>query len=112
MVCAVKNARNWGIMGGWIAVALLGRLCDWPFTPILPSLCALTLVFIFRSALLGLAGGAFVGALLIAPTALSAPIYLLSDLLLPALQSRWNICVLMFTLIMGGFVGKFTLFFV
>jgi len=105
MVCAVNKRRNWVIMGGCIAVALLGRLSDWAFMPILPSLCALVLVYSFRSALIGLIGGAFVGALLVAPSVLVAPVYLLSDLLLPALQSRWNICVLMFTLIMGGFVG-------
>ena len=89
----------------WIAVAAVSRQADWGFTPILPSICALTLVVLFRSALLGLLGGAFIGAMLAGPSILVAPVYLFNDLLLPALQSRWNLCVLMFTLIMGGFVG-------
>ena len=89
----------------WPVLILFARQGEWVATPILPSLCALSLVFVFRSALLGLAGGALAGAVLLAPVGWAAPYFLVNDLLLPALQSRWNLCVLMFTLIMGGFVG-------
>ena len=101
----MRFSRNVIIFALWPVLLLLSRQAEWPFTPILPSLCALTLVFVFRSALMGLAGGALAGAVLLAPAAWAAPLFLLNDLLVPALQSRWNLCVLMFTLIMGGFVG-------
>ena len=98
-------ARNLLIFALWPVLILFARQAEWSLTPILPSLCALSLVFVFRSALLGLTGGALAGALLLAPVVWTAPLFLINDLLLPALQSRWNLCVLMFTLIMGGFVG-------
>ena len=101
----MQFARKIGLLALWPALILVARQAEWSFAPVLPSLCALSLVFVFRSALLGLTGGALAGALLLSPAAWAAPLFLLSDLLLPALQSRWNLCVLMFTLIMGGFVG-------
>ena len=101
----MRFARNILIFALWPALVLVARQAEWSFTPILPSFCALSLVFVFRSALLGLAGGALAGAVLLAPDAWTAPLFLINDLLLPALQSRWNLCVFMFTLIMGGFVG-------
>ena len=101
----MRFARNLLIFAIWPVLILFARQAEWSLTPILPSLCALSLVFVFRSALLGLAGGALAGAFLLAPVAWMAPLFLINDLLLPALQSRWNLCVLMFTLIMGGFVG-------
>jgi Na+/H+ antiporter NhaC len=105
MVFGVNKSIQWIGILAWIIVAAVARRTSWDFTPILPSICALTLVALFRSALLGLLGGAFIGAMLAGPSSLFAPIYLFNDLLLPALQSRWNLCVLIFTLIMGGFVG-------
>ena len=101
----MQFARKIGLLALWPILILVARQAEWSFTPVLPSLCALSLVFVFRSALLGLTGGALAGALLLSPAAWAAPLFLLNDLLLPALQSRWNLCVLMFTLIMGGFVG-------
>jgi Na+/H+ antiporter NhaC len=101
----MRFSRNVIILALWTILLIVSSQAEWSFTPVLPSLCALTLVFVFRSALMGLAGGALAGAVLLAPSAWLAPLFLLDDLLLPALQSRWNLCVLMFTLIMGGFVG-------
>ncbi|MDG1357453.1 MAG: Na+/H+ antiporter NhaC family protein [Akkermansiaceae bacterium] len=101
----MRFSRNVIILTIWPILLLMSRQAEWVCTPVLPSLCALTLVFVFRSALLGLAGGALAGAVILAPSAWGSPLFLLNDLLLPALQSRWNLCVLMFTLIMGGFVG-------
>ena len=94
-----------GHLAFWLIFTCSARLYEYSFTPILPSLCALSMVLISRSALIGLTGGALAGAILLAPAVWLAPAHLISDLLLPALQSRWNLCVLFFTLIMGGFVG-------
>lgn len=88
-----------------IAVSLYFRSYPAPFSVIWPSIMALIFVFLFRSALLGLAIGALSGALLLSDRWFSAPVVLFDDLIIPSLQSRWNLCVLIFTLIMGGFAS-------
>jgi Na+/H+ antiporter NhaC len=70
-----------------------------------PSVLAVGLVFVTRDLYLALCLGAFSGALLLAGgnpwTAFQA---LWLEHLLPALSDRWNLSVLVFTLLMGGFV--------
>ena len=65
----MRFARNLLIFALWPVLILFARQAEWSLTPILPSLCALSLVFVFRSALLGLTGGALAGAFLLAPVA-------------------------------------------
>ena len=70
-----------------------------------PSVLAVGLVFVTRDLYLALGLGAFSGALLLAGgnpwTAFQS---LWRDHVLPALSDRWNLSVLVFTLMMGGFV--------
>ena len=70
-----------------------------------PSLLAVGLAFVTRNIHLSLFLGAFSGALLIHG---GKPWLAFHDLLIgrliPSLTDRWNICVVVFTLLMGGFV--------
>lgn len=71
-----------------------------------PSVVALSLVFLLRSVLAGLLGGAFSGAILLANgNPLLAFIAFFRAHLIPSLQSSWNASILVFTLLMGGFVA-------
>lgn len=96
-------------MGLMFGLLLIGTLIQkeqpMAFTPIWPSVCALLLVFVARSALMGLTGGALLGAVLLSENTWTAPVVAVDRLLLPALQSRWNLYVLLFTLVMGGFAA-------
>jgi tetracycline resistance efflux pump len=79
---------------------------DLPFRSLWPSLLALLLVFLLRSALAGLLAGALAGALLLAGgNPYAAVIRFVEVHLTGSLQSAWNIRVLVFTMLMGGFVG-------
>lgn len=71
-----------------------------------PSVLAIGLAFITRDIYLSLFAGAFAGAILLANgNPLAAFLALFEKHLLPALADKWNISVLMFTLLMGGLVG-------
>lgn len=71
-----------------------------------PSLVTLSTVLLSRSVITGLLVGATSGTLLLSNgNPLSAFISFFSDHLIPALQNKWNISVLIFTLLMGGFVA-------
>ena len=71
-----------------------------------PTIVTLGLAFLTRQVLLSLLGGTLSGVALLEQGQLSSiPESLLTDHLLPALQSSWNISVILFTLLMGGFVG-------
>ena len=71
-----------------------------------PSLVALASVIALRSALSGLLVGAATGVLILADgnpaTAFTA---FFGKHLIPALQSHWNLSVLIFTLLLGGFAA-------
>jgi Na+/H+ antiporter NhaC len=70
-----------------------------------PSLVALALAFITREIYSSLFLGAFVGAVLLADGNIAtAFISLFADHLIPPLTDRWNVCALLFSLMMGGFV--------
>ena len=71
-----------------------------------PSLVALISVVLLRNALLGLLIGAISGVILIADgNPLAASSLLVKEIILPALSSSWNLSVLAFTLLLGGFAA-------
>jgi Na+/H+ antiporter NhaC len=71
-----------------------------------PSACALVLVFVLRSALAGLLGGALAGSVLLAGgDPLEAGVVLFRDQFLPLFGSTWKLSAIAFTLILGGFVA-------
>ena len=71
-----------------------------------PSVAALSLVLLTRSALLGLLTGAVCGAVLLSA---GSPLAVLEHLLLqqlwPIFGSTWKLSAILFTLILGGFVA-------
>jgi len=96
----------------WVVVATvltlpllaLGRPEGTPLA-LWPSVVAIGLAFLTRDIYLSLAAGAFSGALLLASgNPIVAFLGIFERHLLPALASPWNLSVLVFTLLMGGFV--------
>ncbi len=94
----------------WIAVLLTFA---WLLVPeprsspasLWPSALAVGLAFVTRDIYLSLFLGAFSGAVLLSGgNVFSAFLELFSKHMIPALKDPWNISVLMFTLMMGGFV--------
>ncbi|MCZ6508122.1 MAG: hypothetical protein O7A04_08785, partial [Acidobacteria bacterium] len=70
-----------------------------------PSVVAVTLAFITREIYSSLFLGAFAGTILMANgNVFSAFIDLFANHLIPPLTNRWNVCALVFSLMMGGFV--------
>jgi len=77
-----------------------------PIFSIWPSLVALISVVLLRQAFLGLLVGAISGVILIANgNPLAAFSLLVKGIILPALSSNWNLSVLAFTLLLGGFAA-------
>lgn len=77
-----------------------------PIVSIWPSLVALLSVLLLRKALPGLLIGAVSGVILMTQgNLLQAPIVFISDIFVPALSSEWNLSVLAFTLLLGGFAS-------
>ena len=71
-----------------------------------PSAVAVGLAFVTREIYSSLFLGAFAGALLLAGGNIaSAFIDLFARHLIPPLTSRWNVCALTFSLMMGGFIA-------
>lgn len=71
-----------------------------------PSLVALLVVVLSRSAFVGLLSGAVSGALLISQgNPLDSVTYLITQQFLPIFQSSWKLSAVAFTLILGGFVA-------
>ena len=79
---------------------------DNPWLSLVPSGAALLVVFITRSALVGLLVGAMCGALLVSN---GAPLAAVKQLALqqfwPIFGSSWKLSAILFTLILGGFVA-------
>lgn len=93
------------------ALLLIGLTWLWlssgsPWVALWPSLAALLAVFLTQRVVAGLWLGAFCGAVLLAK---GNPVIAALDLpiryAIPALTDRWNLCVILFTLTMGGFVA-------
>ncbi len=77
-----------------------------PLASLWPAMMALTTVFLLGSVLGGLFLGAACGALLQTHGhPVSSYLLLIDDHLVPSLQSSWNVSVIIFTLLMGGFVA-------
>ena len=103
------TGRGWMILGATIAVLVMsGYLagCESTWSTLWPSLAALAMVLITRSALLGLLIGALCGALLLAGgSVLGAIEQLVLNQFWPIFGSSWKLSAMLFTLILGGFVA-------
>jgi len=78
--------------------------CDVPARALWPSVVAIAAVFLTRSALAGLLIGATAGCLLLTGGhPLPAFVEFVSHHLIPSLQHKWNLSVLIFTMFLGGF---------
>ena len=87
-----------------LVTALVG-VSGWSFGAIWPSVAALVLVFSTRNVLMGLFGGALVGAVLLSDGhLLEVPLQMVERHLLPNFASPWKSGAILFTLILGGFV--------
>lgn len=101
--------RRWTSLGATIIVLvvsayLAGSESAW--RSLWPSLAALAMVLISRSALLGLLIGAGCGAILLAGgSVLGAIEQLLLNQFWPIFGSSWKLSAMLFTLILGGFVA-------
>ena len=103
------TGRGWMSLGATIVVlAMSGYLagCESTWSTLWPSLAALAMVLITRSALLGLLIGALCGALLLASgSVLGAIEQLVLNQFWPIFGSSWKLSAMLFTLILGGFVA-------
>ncbi|VGO18474.1 Na+/H+ antiporter NhaC family protein [Pontiella sulfatireligans] len=94
-------------------IVLIVWLCTWlvvltdaSWTALWPSVVALVSVFLLNRSLSGLLIGASAGLILLANgNPFNAFVSGFSDHLIPVLQSAWNLSVLIFTLLLGGFVA-------
>ena len=76
---------------------------DWSIKALWPSLLGLLSVFLLGRVIAGLLIGASAGAILLAQgNPITAFLSFFTDHLIPALQSGWNISVLLFTLMQRG----------
>ncbi len=93
------------LLGALFALTYLIEWLQPGFRAVWPSVVALVLVFTTRKVLMGLFGGAFAGALLIAGGRIWAvPMDLVEHHLLPSFESPWKSGAIIFTLLLGGFV--------
>jgi Na+/H+ antiporter NhaC len=89
-----------------LAITFIFSQFNIPIFSIWPSLVTLISVVFLRNAFLGLLIGAISGVILMAegnPLAVSS--LLVKEIILPALSSTWNLSVLAFTLLLGGFAA-------
>ncbi len=88
------------------ATTWLWLWADAAFLPLWPSLAALLIVFLVRRVITGILAGAAAGVIIIADgNPAEAFVAFFTEHLIPSLQSSWNISVLIFTLLLGGFVA-------
>ena len=103
------TGRGWmSLVATIVVLAMSGYLagCESTWSTLWPSLAALAMVLITRSALLGLLIGALCGALLLAGgSVLGAIEQLVSNQFWPIFGSSWKLSAMLFTLILGGFVA-------
>ena len=79
---------------------------DSEWTALWPSIVALAAVFLLNRTISGLLLGALAGMILLSDGNLvTAVADLLKDHLLPVLKSTWNLSILAFTLLLGGFAA-------
>ena len=81
-------------------------LLDAHWAALWPSIVAVSTVFLVRRAITGLLAGATSAMILLHQgNPASAFVAFFSDHLLPSLQSSWNLSILIFTLLLGGFAA-------
>lgn len=79
---------------------------DWPIKALWPSILALISVVMLQKVIAGLLVGGSAGALLLAGgNPAVAFMEFFTKHLIPSLQSGWNMSILIFTLLLGGFVA-------
>jgi len=79
---------------------------DWSIKALWPSILGLLSVFLLGRVIAGLLIGASAGAILLAQgNPIQAFLSFFTEHLIPTLQDEWNISVLLFTLMLGGFVA-------
>jgi tetracycline resistance efflux pump len=103
----MNRTRTWITLASFLASFAWLLLPDLKASPAVlwPSVLAVGLAFVTRDIYLSLFLGAFSGALLLHGGNPWAAFHdLLLGRLIPSLTDRWNISVLIFTLLMGGFV--------
>lgn len=87
------------------AIAVAGQ-AEATWASIWPSVVAVFLAFVTREIYSSLFAGAMAGTILLAGgNILSAFIDLFAKHMVPPLTSRWNVCALTFSLMMGGFIA-------
>ena len=103
------TGRGWmSLVATIVVLAVSGYLagCESNWRSLWPSLAALAMVLISRSALIGLLIGAVCGALLLAGGSLLGTIeQLVLNQFWPIFGSSWKLSAMLFTLILGGFVA-------
>jgi Na+/H+ antiporter NhaC len=93
------------VFGLWLLSWLFAWI-DLPLMALWPSVLALTSVLLLRKVITGLLVGGSAGAILLANgNPFSAFFAFFTEHLIPSLQSGWNLSVLIFTLLLGGFVA-------
>jgi Na+/H+ antiporter NhaC len=101
----MRRKRTGWLIGILALVTALLQLADLAAAAIWPSIAALVLVFATRNVLMGLLGGAVIGAALIAEGRVwEVPLQLVERHLLPNFGSSWKMGAVVFTLLLGGFV--------
>ena len=101
----LKKPRVWGPIVILLCCSLLSGI-DHPALTLLPPIVAILSVILLRSAFKGLLIGAYTGAILLSGGNLfSAAMDLAIMHLLQALYSPWNLTILFFTLLLGGFAA-------
>ena len=103
----VARIRGLLVLVGVLLVSwVLGSFEGLVWRALVPTMAALVVVFVMRSAFWGLLAGAICGALLMAGGSPGgATKHLLLEQLLPIFSSPWKISALIFTLVLGGFVA-------
>ena len=103
------TGRGWmSLVATIVVLAVSGYLagCESNWRSLWPSLAALAMVLISRSALIGLLIGAVCGALLLAGGSFLGTIeQLVLNQFWPIFGSSWKLSAMLFTLILGGFVA-------
>ncbi len=101
-----RSTRNWILLGIFQITWLFLIWEDTIIGALWPSLLAITAVLLTHRVISGLLLGAFAGAILIAGgNPFLAFESLFTEHLIPSLQSKWNVSVVIFTLVLGGFVA-------
>ena len=93
------------VLGLWLLTWIFAWF-DFPILALWPSALALISVLLLRKVIGGLLLGGSAGAILLANgNPINAFFAFFTDHLIPSLQSGWNLSVLIFTLLLGGFVA-------